>query len=116
MYKIADSKEKYDKCADYLKKKDIAHFDGTVYFYVESKGEIQAIAGYNPNFGSVIEPFASESPFYAMNLFSFVTGYLVAKGYDCMSVITEDQRVIKILKRYGFGTNFGSRLFFTNKL
>lgn len=116
MYKIADNPERREKCLEYLQKKNIANFDKTAYFYIERDGKIRAIAGYNPNFGSIIDPFSSESGFDAMNLFSFVVGFLSGKGYDFISVISQDEKVRKILMRYGFKKHFDSEIFLVNEL
>lgn len=99
---VADNEEKLARCMEYLKKKNVAFLEYTLYFYVEIDGEIKALAGHNYNFGATIEPFVTEGNAYSKYLYAGMQMFFYAKGYKIMNVITKSPAVIDTVKKLGF--------------
>jgi hypothetical protein len=103
MLKVADTKEKYQACLDYLEVKSSSNIlYGTVLLYIENANKITGVAGWNFETGSIIEPFKTDNKFVSSKLWDYMKVFLLAKGFQTISVITNDEKLTEYLRSDGF--------------
>lgn len=103
MLKVANTKEKYQACLDFLESKASSNIlFGTVLMYTEEGNKITGVAGWNKETGSIIEPFKTNNKFTSLRLWNYVKVFLLAKGFETIAVITNDEKLTDYLKEDGF--------------
>lgn len=104
MVKIADEHTLPYRCVSYLMiEKNYNWLPETIFYFIEDKGgNPQAIAGWNKETGSLIEPFFFENKFSAYRLWSLMKKTLKAKGFNTLSIITDHPLIKSFLKTEGF--------------
>jgi len=104
MIEIVKTKEEFDECIDYLAQKNIFPIQDTALFYAkDTVGGIMACAGWNVDTGCTIDPFVTDEPLFAITLFNFMKGVIIAKGYKHIQVFTNNDKVInRLIEREGF--------------
>lgn len=99
----ADTEEKFNECINYLSTKKIFPIKGTCLFYAKMNDNVMACAGWNADTGCTIDPFITEEPLFAITLFNFMKGVIIAKGYKHIQVFCNNEKVnLRLIEREGF--------------
>ena len=99
----ANTEEKFGECINYLSTKGIFPIKNTCLFYAKAGDEVMACAGWNKDTGGTIDPFITEEPLFAITLFNFMKGVIIAKGYEHIQVFTNNEKIKqRLMEREGF--------------
>jgi hypothetical protein len=60
------------------------------------------VAGWNFETGSIIEPFKTDNKFVSLKLWDYMKVFLLAKGFQTISAITNDKALTEYLRNDGF--------------
>lgn len=103
MIEIAQTQEVFEECVEFLSKRGIFPIKGTSLFFARTGKEIKAVAGYNPSTGGTIDPFFCEDAHHVIALYNFMKGFLIGRGYTCIQVFSNNEKVNqRLMNEEGF--------------